>query len=106
MRELSTLFGADRRTIARWQVFWQEHFPQTRFWKVEGVHQALKTAAASDQRPRLKRTQIQGVVVQRLPRFRIGRQQNLKTAIEQEPPPPDPSTRGRRPRPQLPTPDR
>ena len=35
MRELSTLFGADRRTIARWQVFWQEHFPQTRFWKVE-----------------------------------------------------------------------
>ena len=35
MRELSTLFGADRRTIARWQVLWQEHFPQTRFWKVE-----------------------------------------------------------------------
>lgn len=35
MRELGTLFGADRRTIARWQVFWQEHFPQTRFWKLE-----------------------------------------------------------------------
>jgi hypothetical protein len=35
MCELSTLFGADRRTIARWQVLWQEHFPQTRFWKVE-----------------------------------------------------------------------
>lgn len=35
MRELSTLVGADRRTIARWQVLWQEHFPQTRFWKVE-----------------------------------------------------------------------
>jgi hypothetical protein len=34
VRELSRLFGADRRTIARWQVFWQEHFPQTRFWKV------------------------------------------------------------------------
>ena len=32
--ELSRLFGADRRTIARWQVFWQEHFPQTPFWKV------------------------------------------------------------------------
>lgn len=32
--ELSTLFGADRRTIARWQVFWREHFPQTPFWKV------------------------------------------------------------------------
>ncbi|MBM3747474.1 MAG: hypothetical protein FJW34_16940 [Acidobacteria bacterium] len=35
MRELCTLFGADRRTIARWQLLWQEHFPQTRFWKVE-----------------------------------------------------------------------
>src|SRR6266852_386331 len=33
VRELSQLFGADRRTIARWQVFWQEHFPQTPFWK-------------------------------------------------------------------------
>ena len=27
VRELSTRFGADRRTIARWQVFWREHFP-------------------------------------------------------------------------------
>ena len=34
VRELSKLFGADRRTIARWQTFWREHFPQTRFWKV------------------------------------------------------------------------
>jgi hypothetical protein len=34
MRELSKHFGADRRTIARWQAFWREHFPQTRFWKV------------------------------------------------------------------------
>jgi hypothetical protein len=34
IRELSRLFGADRRAIVRWQVFWQEHFPQTRFWKV------------------------------------------------------------------------
>jgi hypothetical protein len=33
VRELSQLFGADRRTIARWQVFWQKHFPQTPFWK-------------------------------------------------------------------------
>ena len=32
--ELSRLFGADRRTIARWQVFWREHFPRTPFWKV------------------------------------------------------------------------
>jgi hypothetical protein len=34
VRELSTLFGADRATIARWQAFWREHIPQTRFWKV------------------------------------------------------------------------
>jgi len=33
VRELSARFGADRRTIARWQVFWREHFPQTPFWK-------------------------------------------------------------------------
>ena len=33
VRELSQLFGADRRTIARWQVLWQEHLPQTPFWK-------------------------------------------------------------------------
>ena len=36
VRELSARFGADRRTIARWQVFWREHFPQTPFWKVAG----------------------------------------------------------------------
>jgi hypothetical protein len=34
VRELSERFGADRRTIARWQVYWREHFPQTPFWKV------------------------------------------------------------------------
>ena len=33
VRELSKRFGADRRTISRWQVFWREHFPQTPFWK-------------------------------------------------------------------------
>jgi hypothetical protein len=33
VRELSARFGADRRTIARWQVVWREHFPQTSFWK-------------------------------------------------------------------------
>jgi hypothetical protein len=34
VRELSNRFRADRRTIARWQVFWREHFPQTAFWKI------------------------------------------------------------------------
>jgi hypothetical protein len=34
VRELSQRFGADRQTIARWRVFWQEFFPQTLFWKV------------------------------------------------------------------------
>ena len=38
VRELSTRFGADRRTITRWQVFWREHFPQTPFWKVARAH--------------------------------------------------------------------
>jgi hypothetical protein len=32
--ELSRLFGADRRTIDHWRVFWQEYFPQMPFWKV------------------------------------------------------------------------
>jgi hypothetical protein len=34
VRELSKLFKVDRRTIARWQVFWREVFPRTIFWKV------------------------------------------------------------------------
>ncbi len=36
-RELSERFGVDQRTIARWQVFWREQFPQTHFWKIEGA---------------------------------------------------------------------
>jgi hypothetical protein len=34
VEELSRLFGADRRTISRWQAFWREHFPRTTFWKL------------------------------------------------------------------------
>ena len=34
VRELSQLSGADRQTVARWQVFWEEQFPQTQFWKL------------------------------------------------------------------------
>jgi hypothetical protein len=34
VRELSTLFEADRRTINRWRTFWREYFPLTAFWKV------------------------------------------------------------------------
>jgi hypothetical protein len=37
VRELSQRFDVDRRTIARWQVFWREHFPQTPFWKIAGA---------------------------------------------------------------------
>ena len=33
VRELSARFGVDQRTIARWQVFWREHVPQSSFWK-------------------------------------------------------------------------
>ena len=34
VEELSRLFGADRRTISRWQAFWREHFPRTVFWRI------------------------------------------------------------------------
>ncbi len=34
VRELSQAFGADRQTIARWQAFWRELIPQTKFWHV------------------------------------------------------------------------
>jgi hypothetical protein len=34
VRELSERCGADESTIARWQIFWGEHFPLTPFWKV------------------------------------------------------------------------
>jgi hypothetical protein len=45
VRELSQFFGADRRTIARWQVFWQEYVPQTPFWK--SARGRLPTMAAT-----------------------------------------------------------
>ena len=44
VRELSTRFGADRRTIARWQVFWQEHFPQSPYWKIAGARLGRQVA--------------------------------------------------------------
>jgi hypothetical protein len=34
VRELSERFCVDQQTIARWQTFWREHFPQTPFWKI------------------------------------------------------------------------
>jgi hypothetical protein len=36
LRELSRILDLeiDRRTIARWRVFWQDEFPRTAFWKV------------------------------------------------------------------------
>jgi hypothetical protein len=45
VRELAQLFGADRRTIARWQLFWREHVPQTPFWKI--ARGRLPTLAAT-----------------------------------------------------------
>jgi hypothetical protein len=32
-RELSSLFGVDRATIARWQAFRRDHVPRTPFWE-------------------------------------------------------------------------
>ena len=46
VHELSDLFDADRRTIARWRVFWREHFPQTPFWKVARSRFVPKLAIA------------------------------------------------------------
>jgi hypothetical protein len=34
VRELRKLFDVSRRTIYRWRDFWNEHFPQTKFWKL------------------------------------------------------------------------
>lgn len=34
VRELTHLFGADRRTIARWQIFWRQHVTESPFWKL------------------------------------------------------------------------
>jgi hypothetical protein len=38
MRKLRDLFGADRRTISRWQKFWEEIFCRTKFWAVAKGH--------------------------------------------------------------------
>lgn len=46
VRELSELFGVDRRTVERWCTFWREHFPQTRFWKGVRGRFLLSRAAA------------------------------------------------------------
>jgi hypothetical protein len=34
VRELTRLFHTDQRTIYRWRDFWNNHFPQTKFWQV------------------------------------------------------------------------
>ena len=47
VRVLSELFEVDARTIARWQVFWREQFPQTSFWKVARGQLTLLTELAT-----------------------------------------------------------
>ncbi len=34
VRELSTLFGVDGATLARWQAFWRDRVPRTPYWKI------------------------------------------------------------------------
>jgi len=46
VRELARLFDADRRTIERWRIFWDEHFPQTPFWKANRGQLVLKVDLA------------------------------------------------------------
>ncbi len=43
VREISTLLDVDWRTIARWQRFWRDHFPQSHFWRAEGARVILLT---------------------------------------------------------------
>jgi hypothetical protein len=47
VRELATHFDVDRRTIAHWQEFWREYFPQTHFWKDVGARFALHSNLAT-----------------------------------------------------------
>lgn len=51
VRELTELFGVDRRTVERWCTFWREHFPQTRFWK--GVRGRFLLSRAAADLPRV-----------------------------------------------------
>ncbi len=50
VRELTELFGAERRTITRWRTLWQEHLPRTPFWKV--ARSRFMPAIQSDTLPR------------------------------------------------------
>ena len=47
VREISTLFDVDWRTIARWQEFWRDHFPQSHFWRTAGARVILLTNVAT-----------------------------------------------------------
>ena len=47
VRQLSTLFDVDRRTIVRWEEFWRHHFPQSHFWKVAGARVKLLADVAT-----------------------------------------------------------
>jgi hypothetical protein len=47
VREISTLLEVDWRTIARWQRFWRDHFPQSHFWRAEGARVILLTKVAT-----------------------------------------------------------
>jgi hypothetical protein len=35
--ELRTQLGVDRRTLARWRQWWQEHLPTSVFWREQGA---------------------------------------------------------------------
>jgi hypothetical protein len=48
------------------------------------INQTLELPAAANERPRLKWVQVQGPIVQHLLCFRIRRQQDLKTAIQEK----------------------
>ena len=47
--ELHAELGVDRRTLARWQRWWREHFPASRFWR--GQRARLSPALSDDGLP-------------------------------------------------------
>ncbi len=55
VRRLEAIFGASRRTLKRWQEWWREIFPATRFWK----------AARARFMPLIEEGQLPGSLIER-----------------------------------------
>lgn len=67
VRRLESIFSASRRTLKRWQEWWREIFPATRFWK----------AARARFMPLIEEGQLPGSLVERFRAKTIERLANL-----------------------------